>query len=93
MSVVKRMMRKQNHHHNHHHQTLNREGRWGTTDDFATSFLPFSLFSTALWDLANTRPVHYLMLSSHLFFSLPCLLPQFTVTCTIVLARPDERET
>ena len=63
------------------------------TDDFATTFLNFSLFSTALWDLANTRPVRYLMLSSHLFFSLPCLLPQFTVTCKIVLARPDERET
>ena len=26
----------------HHHQFLNREGRWGTTDDFATSFLHFS---------------------------------------------------
>ena len=26
-----------------HHQSLNREGRWGTTDDFATSFLHFSL--------------------------------------------------
>ena len=25
-------------------QSLNREGRWGTTDDFATSFLYFSLF-------------------------------------------------
>ena len=35
------------------HLSLNREGRWGTTDDFATSFLHFSLFSTALWDLAN----------------------------------------
>ena len=22
--------------HHHHHQSLNREGRWGTTDDFAT---------------------------------------------------------
>ena len=28
-------------HHHHHHQSLNREGRWGTTDDFATSFLHF----------------------------------------------------
>ena len=28
-------------HHYHHHQSLNREGRWGTTDDFATSFLHF----------------------------------------------------
>ena len=34
--------------HHHHHQSLNREGRLGTTDDFATSFLHFSLFSTAL---------------------------------------------
>ena len=58
------------HHHHHHHLSLNREGRWGTTDDFATSFLQFSLFShfslfsTALWDLPNSRPVHSLMLSS-----------------------------
>ena len=27
--------------HHHHHQSLNPEGRWGTTDDFATSFLHF----------------------------------------------------
>ena len=27
--------------HHHHHQSLNREGRSGTTDDFATSFLHF----------------------------------------------------
>ena len=61
------------------HLSLNREGRWGTTDDFATSFLHFSLFTTALWDLADSRPVHSLMLSSHLFHCLPCLLPPFTV--------------
>ena len=54
--------------------SLNREGRWGTTDDFATSFLYFPLFSTALWDLSNSRPVHSLMLSSHLFLCLPCFL-------------------
>ena len=53
-----------NHHHYHHHLSLNREGRLGTTGDFATSFLLFSLFSTALWDLANSWPVHSLMLSS-----------------------------
>ena len=35
-------------HHRHHHQSLNYEGRWDTTDDFATSFLHFSLFSTCL---------------------------------------------
>ena len=75
----------------HHHQSLNRKGHWGTTDDFATSFLHFSLFSTALWVLPNSRPVHSLMLSSHLFLCPPCLLPPFTVPCKIVLARPDER--
>ena len=75
------------------HLSLNREGCWGTTDDFATSFLHFSLFSTALWDLANSRPVHSMILSSHLFLCLPCLLPPFTVPYKIVLARPDERET
>ena len=47
----------QNHHH--HHQSLNRKGRWGTTDYSAISFLHFSLFSTALWDLPNSRPVHF----------------------------------
>ena len=57
--------------YHHHHQSLDREGRWGTTDDVATSFLHFPLFSTALWDLANSRPVHSLMLSSHLFLCLP----------------------
>ena len=31
----------------------------------------------ALWDLADSRPVHSLMLSSHLVFGLPCLLPPF----------------
>ena len=45
---------------------------WGTTDDFTTSFLHFSLFSTALWDLAKSRPVHSLMLSSHFFL---CVVP------------------
>ena len=73
-----------------HHLSTNHEGLWGTTDDFPTSFLHFPLFSTALWDLANSRPVHSLMLSSLLFFCLPCLLPPFTVPCKMVLARPDE---
>ena len=73
--------------------SFNREGRWGTTEDFATSFLHSSLFSKALWDLPNSRPVHSLMLSSHLFLCLPCLLSPFTVPCKMLLARPDERET
>ena len=74
------------------HKSLNHEGRWGTTNDFAISFLHFPVFSTVLWDLPNSRPVHSLMLSSHLFLYLPCLLPPFTVLCKMVLARPDERE-
>ena len=78
--------------HHHHHQTLNCEGRWSTTDDFATSFFNFSLFSAALWGLPNSRPVHSLM-SSHLFLCLPCTLPPFTVPCKMYLGRPDERET
>ena len=60
--------------HHHHHQSLKRKGRWGTTDDFAPGVLHFSLFSTALWDLPNSRPVHSLM-SSNFTFCLPCLLP------------------
>ena len=48
--------------------SLNCWSCWGTTDDFTTSFLDFSLFSTSLWDIANFRPVHSLMLSSHLSF-------------------------
>ena len=63
------------------------ESCWGTTDSFTTSFLHFSLFSTALWDMANSRPVHSLILSSHLFLCLPCLLAPFTVPCKMVL--PD----
>ena len=57
---------------------------------------PFSsifLFSTALCDLANSRPGNSLMLSSNLFLCLSCLLHPFTVPCNMVLARPDERET
>ena len=65
-------------HHHRHHQYLNREGLWGTTDEFATSFLHFPLFSTALWDLPNSRSVHSLMLSSHLFLCPPFLLPRAT---------------
>ena len=79
--------------HRHLHLSINCWGRWGATDDFTTSFLQFSLFSTALWDMANSRPVHSLMLSSHLFLCLPSLLPPFTVPCKMVLARPGERET
>ena len=55
-------------------------------------FIHSSVFFTALWDLANSRPVHSLMLSFQLFFCLPCLLPPLTVLCKMVLGRPDERK-
>ena len=79
--------------HHRHHLSLNHEGRWGTTDDFAASFVHFPLFSTALWDLAISRPVHSLMLSSHFLLSLTCLLPPFIVPCKMVFDRPHEQET
>ena len=69
------------HHHHHHHLFLHREGRWGTTDDLKNCFLHFSpLFFTAPWDLANSRPVHSLMLSSHLFLS---ALSSFPFHCAL----------
>ena len=57
-------------------------------------FPPFlcSLLPSWTFDFANSRLVHFLVLSSHLFF-LPHLLPPFTAPCQIVLARPDERQT
>ena len=74
-------------HHYHHHLSHNHEGRWGTTDGITTSFLHFSLFPTAIWDFANSRPVRSLF-----FFSL-CRLSPFTVPCKMFSVRPDERET
>ena len=38
----------------------------------------------------SVKPVHSRMLSSHLFFCLPRLLPPWTVPCMIVLASPDD---
>ena len=38
---LRKKKQKKNRDHYHHHQSLNRKGRWGTTDDFATSFLHF----------------------------------------------------
>ena len=71
--------------------SLNSGGRWGTTDDFTTSSLYFSLFSTALRDLPNSRPVHSLTLSSHLFLCLPCLLPSLIVPYKMALASLTNR--
>ena len=81
------------HHHHHHHQSLNREGCWGTTDEFLTSFLHFFLFSTALWDLPNSIPVHSLMLSSHLFLCPPCLaMKTYTSKSRTASARLEQHD-
>ena len=77
----------------HHlfHLSFNRGGRCGIKNDFTVSSI--FLFSAALWNLGNSRPVHSPTLSPHLFFYLLCLLPPFTVHYKMVLVRPDEQET
>ena len=69
------------------------EGRWGTTDEFATIPFHLVLFSAALVELAKSIPVHSLILSSHLFFCLPLFLFPFTVPCRIVFAKSEDLET
>ena len=61
---------------------------WGATDDLATSSLHTSRLSAFLMAAYSVMPVHSGMLSFHLFFCLPLLLPLCTVPCTIVLASP-----
>ena len=68
-------------------------GHRGTTDEFATTRLHFILFSNALVELAKSIPVHYLILSAHLFFCLPLFLFPFTVPRRIVFAKPEDLET
>ena len=72
-------------------QTL--EDCWGITYDFTTIPFHLVLFSAALVELAKSVPVHSLILSSHLFFSLPLLLLLFTVHCRIVFAKPEDLQT
>ena len=62
--------------------------RWGTKDDRATTVFHSSLFSAFRRASPNFNPVHSVMLSSHLFFCLPLLLPPYTVPCRIIFASP-----
>ena len=66
---------------------------WGTTVDFTTNFLHSLRFSAFRSMRFHSRPVHYLMLSSHRFLCLPLHLPPWTVPCRIVLASLDGRVT
>ena len=63
------------------------EGHRGTTDKFATIPFYLVLFTAALVELAKSIPVHYLILSSHLFFCLPLFLFPFTEPYRIVFAK------
>ena len=76
----------------HLHLSHKRGSRWAPQMTSQPVSFIFSVFSTALWDLANSRPVPFLM-SSHLFFCWPCLLSSFNAPYKMVLARPDERKT
>ena len=75
-----------------HHFTLHLPlcpvDRWGTKDDRATTFLHPSLFSAFRRASPNFIPVHSVMMSSHLLFCLPFLLPPCTVPCRIIFASP-----
>ena len=67
--------------------------RWGTTEDFTTNLLHSSRFSAFRSMMFHSRPVQSLMLSSHRFLCLPLRLHPCTVTCSTVLASPDDRVT
>ena len=74
-------------------QSLNLDGRRGTTDGVAT--IPFhpSLSSAALRESRNSIHVHSLMLSSHIFlFISPPLFLAPSVPCRIVFAMPWDLE-
>ena len=68
-------------------------GRWGTTDDFATTPFHLVLTSAGLVELAKSILVHPLMLSSHLFFCVPLLIFPFTVSCRIDFSKPEDLDT
>ena len=48
---------------------------WGTSVDFTTSVLHSLRFSAFRSMIFHSRPVHFLMLSSHRFLCLPLCLP------------------
>ena len=68
---------------------------WGSLGHhrwFCNRFPPFFSVLHCPLGLGELQACHSLMLFSHLFLCLPCLLPPFTVPCKMVLAGPDERE-
>ena len=69
---------------------MNRRGATGVLQ-LATNSLHSSRLSTFLKVSLSSNPVHFLTLSSHLFFfCLPLFLPPHTVPCNMVFASPDD---
>ena len=67
-------------------QSLNLDGRRGSTDDVAAILFHHSLSSATIRKSPNSIPVHTLMLYSHLVFCRPLLLAPFAVPCRIAFA-------
>ena len=59
----------------HHHLSLNREGRWGITDDFTTSFLHFFPDLDRPLGLGELQACPFTDVVFHPLPLLPCLLP------------------
>ena len=76
--------------HLHLHLSRSLSDYWGIIIDFTTNFLHSSRFSVFCSMLFYSRPVHFLILFSHRFLCLPFRLLTCTVSCTIVLASPDD---
>ena len=70
------------------HSSRSLNDRWCIKDDRATTFLHSSLSSAFRKASTNPNPVNSDILSSHLFFCLPVLLPSCTVPCRIIFASP-----
>ena len=77
----------------HLHLSRSQADIWGIIVDLTTSFLHSLRFSALGSMIFHSRPVHFLMLSSHRFLCLLLRLPPWTVPCRIVLASPDDRVT
>ena len=70
------------------HSSRGLNDRWGIKDDRANTFLSSSLSSVFRKASPTPNPVHSDIISSHLFFCLPFLLPRCTVPCRIIFASP-----
>ena len=66
--------------------------RWGATDDLAVSSLHSSRLSDFLMAAPSVKSVHSGMLSSHLFFCLPRLLPVSDLFVGYVVSVCDAEE-